>query len=78
MSGPDAAAIARLEVQVANLTSTVGHLSAVLDKTATKVDGIETKLDQSAGGLMVFKWLGFGSLASVIATGAAVYAWFKH
>jgi hypothetical protein len=70
MTGGEAGAIARLEVHVEQLVASNARLSA-------KVDAIEQKLDQSAGGMAVLRWLGLGSLGSAIAVSAGVWAWFK-
>lgn len=68
MAPPDAAALARLEVHVQTLMESNRRL-------AEKVDAIEAKLDQSAGGITVLRWFGFGSLASLISLGLIIYGW---
>lgn len=68
MAPPDAAALARLEVHVQTLMESNRRL-------AEKVDAIEAKLDQSAGGFTVLRWFGFGSLASIIGLGTTIYVW---
>lgn len=70
MAPPDAAALARLEVHVQTLMESNKRL-------AEKVDAIEAKLDQSAGGIAVLRWLGLGSLGSALAVCAAVYGYLK-
>lgn len=70
-----AAAIARLEVQVAHLIETAAKREQIMERMAAKLDAMEAKLDQAQGGYAVLKWFGFGSLASVIALGAAIYGW---
>lgn len=75
MSGTDAAAIARLEEQVRQLIRSSERYEERMEDMAKQLDAVQAKLDQSAGGFAVLKWFGFGSLASVISVGAAVYAW---
>ncbi len=74
---PHDAAIARLEVQVSHLVETAMKRDAALERMAGQIDAMQAKLDQSAGGVAVLKWLGFGSLGSALAVSAAVYAWLK-
>ncbi len=68
-----AAAIARLEVQVAHLIEAAERRERAVEQIAAKLDAMEAKLDQAQGGYAVLKWFGFGSLASVSALGAAIY-----
>ena len=74
---PHDAAIARLEVQLSSLADIVRRQESAIDRMIGQIDAMERKLDQSAGGVAVLKWLGFGSLGSAIAVSAAVYAWLK-
>lgn len=76
MGENDAAAIARLEEQVRQLIRSSERYEERMEDLAKQIDAVQAKLDQSAGGFAVLKWLGFGSLASVIAVGATVYTWF--
>ena len=69
------AAVARLEEQVRNLTDHGKRLETTLERVVNKLDQVEAKLDQSAGGFAVLRWFGFGSLASLIALGSMIYAW---
>lgn len=68
-------AIARLEVQVQHLLDAAKKRDEVIDRMADQLDAMQAKLDQSAGGFAVLRWLGFGSLASMIALGSSVYLW---
>lgn len=70
-----AAAIARLEVQVAHLIEAAEKREKMMERMAAKLDAMEEKLDQARGGFAVLRWFGFGSLASLIALGAAIYGW---
>lgn len=76
MTQPDAA-IARLEVQVLHLLESAAKRDAVIERMAGKIDAMQAKLDQSAGGIAVLRWLGMGSLGSALAICAAVYAYLK-
>lgn len=76
MTVPDAAAIARLEVQVQHLIASAARREAAMERMAEQIDAMQAKLDQSAGGFAVLRWLGFGSLGSAIAAMAAVGTWF--
>lgn len=77
MSGPETAAIARLEVQVAHLIEAAEKRDAVIERMAQQIDAMQAKLDQSAGGIAVLRWLGLGSLGSALAVCAAVYGYLK-
>jgi ribosomal protein L9 len=78
MTAPENAAVARLEVQVSHLIAARAEDKAERRAMAEKLDKIEAKLDEGAGGLRVLRWFGFGSLASVLAVGAIVYGWFNR
>lgn len=78
MTAPESAAVARLEVQVLHLINALDKAEKRADAMAAKLDKIEAKLDEGAGGLTVLRWFGFGSLASVLALGAVVYGWFHR
>lgn len=77
MSGNEAAAIARLEVQVSHLLDAAKKRDEAMEDMAQKLDAIQSKLDQSAGGIAVLRWLGLGSLGSALAVCAAVYGYLK-
>ncbi len=70
-----AAAIARLEVQVQHLIEAAERRERAVERMAAKLDVLEQKLDEAKGGFAVLRWFGFGSLASLIALGAAIYGW---
>ena len=74
---PHDAAIARLETQVAHLIEVARKQDVVIDRMAAQLDAMQAKLDQSAGGVAVLRWLGLSSLGGAIATCAAVYAWVR-
>lgn len=76
MTGPDAA-IARLEVQVLHLIEAAQKRDAVVERMAEQIDAMQAKLDQSAGGIAVLRWLGLGSLGSALAVCAAVYGYLR-
>jgi hypothetical protein len=69
------AAVARLEEQVKHLIAAGERRDKMMERMAEKLDAMEAKLDQSAGGFAVLRWFGFGSLASIIALGSTVYLW---
>ncbi len=71
------AAIARLEVQVQHLVEAADKRDATIERMATQLDAVQAKLDQSAGGIAVLRWLGLGSLGSALAVCAAVYGYLK-
>lgn len=71
------AAIARLEVQVSHLISGMADLKQDNADAQAELRGIRATLDQSKGGITVLRWLGFGSLAGVLAAAAAFYGWVK-
>lgn len=70
-----AAAIARLEVQVSHLIEAAEKRDELLERMAADLTAMKSQLDQAKGGYAVLKWFGFGSLASVIALGVALYQW---
>ncbi|WP_191085616.1 hypothetical protein [Roseococcus microcysteis] len=76
-SDPSAAAIARLEERLMHITTTLQEERAERRVMATKLDAIEKKMDEGAGGLTVIKWFFPTSLAGALALGAMVYSWFK-
>lgn len=61
--------------EIKDLRTDTEERLARIEKSAERTEEL---LSQGAGGFKVLKWFGFGSLASVIATGVTVYAWFKH
>lgn len=69
------AAIARLEAQVQHLIAAGERRDKAMEDMLKKLDDVQSKLDQSAGGFAVLRWFGFGSLASLIGVGFAVYQW---
>ena len=77
MTGSESNAIARLEVQVSHLIESAVKRDQVMERMSSQIDAMQAKLDQSAGGIAVLRWLGFGSLGSAIAICAAVYAYLK-
>jgi len=77
VSSAEAPAIARLEAQVSHLLDASRRRDEIIERMADKIDRMEAKLDQSAGGIAVLRWFGFGSLASALAASAAVFAWLK-
>jgi hypothetical protein len=77
MTAPENAAVARLEVQVMHLLAAREEEKSERRAMAAKLDAIEKKLDEGAGGVKVLRWFGFGSLASLMALGAYVNGWFK-
>lgn len=77
MAPPESAAIARLEVQFQNLVEAGVKRDKLMERMASQIDMMEAKLDQSAGGIAVLRWIGLGSLGSAIAVTGAVFAWFK-
>lgn len=42
-----------------------------------QVSSVQATLSESRGGMRVFAWLGFGSFGTLLATAAAVTAWWK-
>ena len=77
MTASDNSALVRLEERVAYLIASAEKREKALERVIEKVDAIEAKLDQGAGGVKVLRWLGFGSLASALAACGAVYVWLK-
>lgn len=71
------AAIARLEEQVKQLIRAGEKHDATIERMAGQLDAVQAKLDQSAGGIAVLRWLGLGSLGSALAVCAAVYGYLK-
>ncbi len=71
------AAIARLEEQVKHLIAAGERRDDMMKDMADKLDAVQAKLDQSAGGIAVLRWLGLGSLGSALAVCAAVYGYLK-
>jgi len=69
--------IARLEVQVSHLISSLADLKRDMAGTQSEVRGIRATLDESRGGVMVLRWFGFGSFASILAAAGALAVWLK-
>ncbi len=83
-----AAAIARLEVQISHLVAMAesrerardvadAKREAAMVRMAEELDHIKTKLDQSAGGIAVLRWLGLGSLGSALVVCATIYGYLR-
>jgi hypothetical protein len=78
MTAPENAAVARLQVQVEHLIEAHAEDKAERREMARKLDAIEAKLDQAAGGASVVRWVfGGGSLAAALGSLAALYAWLR-
>lgn len=72
---------ARVESALAAYQAAQGHR---LDKQDEKLEEVHKQLGtvqdtlaQSKGGILVLKWMGFGSLGSLLAALAGLYVWVR-
>lgn len=49
----------------------------ILERLHVQMTGVQATLSESRGGMKVFAWLGFSSFGALLATAAAITAWWK-
>ncbi len=65
------------EQTIGRLTAEIEHLTRAVAGLTEQVSDLRKELDQARGAVFVLRWLGFGSLAALIATAGGLAAWFK-